>query len=303
MGTARGDWVLASERVAAALAVSESVGDRGNRPLYLGALADVERAAGRLGASARLGREAADLAAELGHAEWTCWAERMLGVTLLEMGELERSAERLRRAVDAGRASGARVHLILAAAALARVDSSRRDRASAAALGREVRGLLDEITVPTGRAWLFGWPATTDLAAVLVQQGRGFDAIRLVDTLIPAATAAGWLDAVASSLLAKGRALEAEGATDEAVAALRLGVATAEDAGMPLPAWRGHAALAAASGSEHHAEQARRIGLQLAESIEDQSERAVFLEFVEAHLADGGGGGGGAAPAGKGDSA
>jgi class 3 adenylate cyclase/tetratricopeptide (TPR) repeat protein len=285
-GWATGDWEDATARVRAGLAVNEEIEDRGNRPLFVGALCELERCAGRLGSSLRLGTEAAALATELGHGEWICWTECALGTALMEAGSVEPAIGHLERAVAAGRAASARLHLIRALAALASAEVVRGRLEGGADLAGEVETLLAEITVPPGGAWLFGWPAVTDVGLALVGLGRPERAREVVGTLLGPAEAGGWWTAASRARLVLGSALEAEGSAGAAAVLFREAAEGAERAGMPLTECRARIALARVAGSDEDARRARRIAASVASTLEDGAARAAFL----AGVGDGSGG-------------
>ena len=296
-GWATGDWEDALARVRAGLAVNEEIEDRGNRPLFVGALGELERCAGRLGPALRLGAEAAGLANELGHGEWICWSEYALGTALLESDSIEPAIEHLELAVAAGRAASARLHLIRALAALAGAEVVRGNLGGGAARVDEAETMLAEITVPPGGAWLFGWPAVTEVGLALVGLGRPEQAREVVGALLGPAEAAGWRTAAARARLVLGSALETEGSADAAADLFREAAEGAERAGMQLTEYRARAALARVAGSHEDARRARRIAASVASTLEDEAARAAFLAGVDDGLggrrgAPGQGGGG-----------
>ncbi len=287
---AAGRWDRAEAIISEGLSVNRQIGDRGNEPLFPATLAAIARTRGHYGRAIELGRRAIELASDVGHAEFLAWAEELLGWTLLDVFATSEAVEQIDRSLRAAAEAGARISMTRAAChlPLARWRAGDRPRAlEEAAAGEQ---LLREVTVPPGRAFLWGAQGPIALANMYVDAGDPSRALDLVATILDAALAAEWHEVVAAAALASGRAKAGMGDEAGAREALETAVQRAEYFGIPGLAWRAHAELAHVGPRDSrasHDARARELVAVLSRSIEDASMQRTFLEGAAAELSGG----------------
>src|SRR5712691_3710 len=102
-------------------------GGRGHetgRPLFVAHLGWIHRARGDYGRALGVGREAVELAEDVGHPWWIAFAGAMLGWTLTDLYRFKEAAIHLRRGLEAAELDGAESYLVRCLAQLAWVDWS-----------------------------------------------------------------------------------------------------------------------------------------------------------------------------------
>ena len=189
---ARGRWDQARELLSEALELTRSRGHRYQEPLFLDALGWLHRAKGDYDPAIELGREAAALGRETGASEWASWAEASLGWTLLEAGRPGDAAECLERGLETAEAANPPAQVTRCVCLLACARSLLGEGAHADALARRGAELLGRVTVPLGRAWLFGAHAYLALARVRIEAGDLDGAEAIATPLLDAARRSGW---------------------------------------------------------------------------------------------------------------
>jgi tetratricopeptide (TPR) repeat protein len=206
---------------------------------------------------------------------WAGWAAATLGWTLLDLRAAGPAAEVLERGLALAEQFGARSEIVrcLSQLAWARLLLGAHDEASA--LAARAEELLQRVSVPPGSAFLFGTPAYTAVARVLLANGEPKRGETLLTPVRDAAERSGWHEAAASSALVIGLCMEARGELDGATAALARAAELADDHGIPAPGWEAHAALArlCADGAPHLAAAAALVG-RMTTGLTDEELRA-----------------------------
>ncbi len=201
---ARERWDEALERLDEALELTRTRGYRYQEPIFIEARCWLYRAMGDYEAAIEHGHTAAELAHELGAAEWACWADASLGWTLLEAGKPAEAAECLTRGLRTAEASGppaqrARGECLLACALSL---LGERDRAGKhAARGEE---LLSQVSAPPGQAWLYGGHSYLAVARVHRDAGEPERAEAIAAPILAAAERSGWGRTLAGAKLLGG---------------------------------------------------------------------------------------------------
>ena len=239
IGQAR--WDDAAARLADAIAINRRTHDPGAEVLILDALSWLHRSKGSYGESLFAGRRAVALSAE---APWAGWTAATLGSTLLDLRHAGEAAEVLEPGVAWGERIGARHDLVRCLSQLAWARWLLGDQDEARALAGRGHKLLDEVTVPDGTAFVFGFQAYAAVARVLAATGAAEQGEAILRPVLAAAERRGWLEAVATSELILGLCLEARGELERASEALIGAASIADEHGIPAPGWEAHGALA-----------------------------------------------------------
>jgi predicted ATPase/class 3 adenylate cyclase len=189
---ARGRWEEAQELLAEALELTRGRGMRFQEPLFLDALGWLHRARGAYGEAIELGREAVALGHRSGGSEWASWAEASLGWTLLEADRPADAVECLERGLATAEAANPPAQVTRCVCLLACARAILGDRARANELAARGAELLDRVSVPAGRAWLFGAHAQLGLARVRIEAGDPKGGEAIAAPLLDAARHSGW---------------------------------------------------------------------------------------------------------------
>jgi class 3 adenylate cyclase/tetratricopeptide (TPR) repeat protein len=196
---ARGDVDPAIALISEALELTRRIGVRFQEGLFIDALCWAHRAKGDHEPALEFGREAVGLTESQGYMEWESWTRATLGWAMLEAGEVDAAAECLERGLAVGRSARAPAQILRSTALLAWARSELGDLDAAVRLRDEFAGVLAEVRVPPERAWLFGAHAYVAAARVDVALGRPDNAVALLEPIIAAAKASGWVEAIDSA--------------------------------------------------------------------------------------------------------
>ena len=279
VASATGRWEEAGSRLAEADEINRRCGDRLCRPLLVATRAGIERGRGDYGSALAAGAEAVAAAAD--GAWWGPWARTDLGATLLELHDPVAATEHLRPAAAASMMPAQRVRS-LAHLAWARWLQGERGQA-----GHDLdraEALLDGMTAPPGRTYLFGADAALACAQVRLARGEITRAERVVAPVVAAAEASDWREPLARGLLLAGRCRRLAGDRVAAQGLAGRALELADRTGLPGVAWRARAVLAGvAPGADALLNQARRGVLELSVAVSAADARG---RFVEAALAE-----------------
>jgi tetratricopeptide (TPR) repeat protein len=198
---ARGRFDEALGRLDEALELTRSRGYRYQEPMFIEALCWLHRAAGDYGKAVEHGRTAAELAHEIGAAEWASWTDATLGWTLLEAGEPAAAAECLERGLRIAEGIGSPAQLTRCVCLLACARSMLDDRDRADLLGMRGEELLARVSAPPGGAWLFGAHAYLAVARVRRDAGDAERAEEIAEPILGAAERSGWGKALTGAAL------------------------------------------------------------------------------------------------------
>ena len=196
---ARGDFDPAIALITEGLELTRRIGVRFQEGLFIDGLSWAQRSKGDYERALEYGREAVELTESLGGTEWVAWTRATLGWAMLEAGEVADAAECLELGLAAGRSARAPAQIVRNMALLAWARAELGETEAARALREECGALLDEIRVPTGRAWLFGAHAYVAAARVDVELGAPERAIALLGPIVAAAERSGWVEIVDSA--------------------------------------------------------------------------------------------------------
>jgi tetratricopeptide (TPR) repeat protein len=275
---ARGDWEDAFRRLDEARAINVEL----DVPYLLTLQAWLERARGRYGEALRLARTAAT-AAEGRNTQWTAWAETNLGAILAELGAVDEAIEHLEAGRVAAERAGIRIQLVRLAAhlALARVHAAEPGAGAGELASAE--GLLDQISLPPGKAFLYGLDAYLAVARVHLAGGEVEPAAHRLSPLLPAAQSAGWAEGVARSALVLGECSARLGKVEVAAGLFEQALEAAKGGGLPPVEWQAHVAVAGLSRehgdgavAEKHLGLARALVDILVASIDEPEVRGLF---------------------------
>ncbi len=189
---ARGRWDDALAILDEALDLTRSRSHRYQEPLFLDALGWLHRAKGDYERAIEFGLQAAALGEEIGAGEWASWARASLGWTLLEARSPADAADCLKRGLRTAEAANPPAQLTRSVCLLAAAQAILGEADSAAELARRGTELLARVTVPSGRAWLFGAHAHLALARVRIEAGDAQGAEAIAAPLLDAARRSGW---------------------------------------------------------------------------------------------------------------
>lgn len=283
---ARAHFEVAVERIDRALEVNRRCDDSLGRPLILATRCWLERSRGRYGAALSAGSAALESARAIGLHEWHAWAAADLGLTLLEIGDPERSARELAEGLVAAEEAGALGQRLRCRALLAEARAALGDADAASALAAEADDMLAGITTPARGAWLWGGLATLALARARLMLGRPERARELAAAVVSAAERSGWRELVAAGRLVLARA-GLELGDPGARAVVEAAVDEAAAAGLPGVEWRARLLLARTlseggrnGDAEGHASAARVLIERLAAELPDLELRRSLLEAL-----------------------
>jgi tetratricopeptide (TPR) repeat protein len=204
---AAGRWDEAHAAVEEAVDANRRLRNRFAEPIFLDARAWLACSRGDHEVAVRHGLDALGLAEELGSAEWIAWTSATLGWALLEAGRAGDAARRLTAGREAASAIGARGQLLRCTGMLARATAESGRPEAAATLAREAESILAQATAPPGRTFLFGGHALLAIGRAWLHVGRPERGRRILEPVLAAAEAAGWVEtaAAARGLLAAAR--------------------------------------------------------------------------------------------------
>src|SRR5207248_3721298 len=162
------------------------------------------------------GRRSVALGATVG---WEGWAAATLGTALLDLRAAASAAEVLESGLAAAERVGVPNEIVrcLGQLAWARLLLGAEDEASV--LAARAEGMLQQASLPDGRAFLFGTHAYAAIARVFLATGAPEQGEALLMPLLDAATRSGWREAAAAAELVVGLCMEARGELELAGAA------------------------------------------------------------------------------------
>jgi len=264
---ARAQWDQAAERLDDAIAINHRVRDPSAEVVILDAMCWLNRSRGAYDDALTAGRRAVARGADVG---WDDWAAATLGWTLLDLGAAAPAAEVLARGLATGEGAGAPKETVRCVGQLAWARLLLGDRSEASALAAHAHELLEHVTAPSGAAFLFGVPAYTAVARVLLATGAPERGEALLLPVRDAALRSGWWEALAMSELVLGLCLQERGEGDHAAAALTHAAELADRYGIPATGWEAHAALARlGDDSARHLAAAEAIVIRIAAEVKD----------------------------------
>jgi class 3 adenylate cyclase/tetratricopeptide (TPR) repeat protein len=187
-----GRWEEAVRQIEKALEMVRELGWRIHEPLFVDALCWTYRSRGDHERALAKGREASELAHQLGIQEWAAWTDATLGWALLDAGSPEAAAETLERGMRAAEAADAPAQITRCVCLLAWARSNLGEREAAAELATRGEELLARVSAPPRRAWLFGAHAYFAVAEALLAGGQPERAEALVAPIVAAAEKSSW---------------------------------------------------------------------------------------------------------------
>lgn len=281
----RAEWGEAAARLEEALRLARQIGDRGNEPAYLAAMAWLERSRGDYGRALMLGREAVSIAEEVDHAEWIAWSSVFLGWVLEELRELEEARGRLAAGIEQSRRAGAVHHLFGCTAHLAWAAWLAGDALAAQAAGEEASGVAGSIVAPAAMRYLQGGHAYLALARAMAALDDPARSRTLAAPIRDAADHVGWTELAAGARVVLGTVDGRDGRLGEGRSQIEEGLALAAHAGLPslrLEARLALVELAERGGSPLDAERERASAMRIVREIADTiGERDIASRFEE----------------------
>ena len=265
---ARGDWDTAIRHLDEALAANRRIGSRAIEPMFVAHLAWINRSRGQYGRALELGRQAVDMAHEVGHPWWTAFAEAFLGGLLIELHAPDLAAPHAERGLEAAEREGAESFLVRCLALAALTAWLRADAPGSLAFLQRAEALLAEVVTPTGRVFLHGFDAYLAVARVRLDMGDAERARKLMELLRTEAETAGWREAAARAGILEGRSRAALGDPGGAEPVLLRALEISEAIGLPGAAWETHAALVSVLRTRGLADGAAKHGLAAGGIIE-----------------------------------
>ncbi len=290
----QGRWDDAIAQLEEALAINRRIGDRGNEPLYASTLCWVYRSRGAYEQALVHGRQAIARSEVLGNTESTAWNAACLGWTLLEVYALEEAVRHLEQGMEAAEGSMTISHVLRCTGPLAWTYWLLGETERAQTLAAQAEALCQQLTVPSGRAFLQGIHAYVAIAWVHLASGEAERARQLLTPVLAAAETCGWQEAIAYGSLVVGQSLVACGDGERAEQALQRALQVTHDVSLPGVAWKTHAALAdyyrgrkQIDAAARHQAQAHTIMKQLATTLGDATMRQGFLHSARSQLGEG----------------
>jgi DNA-binding SARP family transcriptional activator/tetratricopeptide (TPR) repeat protein len=236
-----GRWDEAERRLADAAAVNRRVRDPAAEAMILDALCWLHRGHGDYEDALSAGRRAVTAGACVG---WEGWTAATLASALLDLWAPAPAAAVLEHGLAAAERLRAPNEITRCLGQLAWARWLLGAREQATSLAARAQRLLEQVTAPAGGAFLFGAHAYTAVARVHLAAGAPERGVALLLPVRAAAERSGWKEAIAATELVLGLCLEARGEHDQAAALLAHAAATADEHGIPAPAWEAHEALA-----------------------------------------------------------
>src|SRR4051794_22432778 len=281
---AQGRWGEAARRLDEALEISRRMGDRFARGLILEARCWLERSRGDYGRALEVGREAGDITSDARNDVWLGWTAGTLAAALGDLRAWPEALELLETALEAADRIGARAQRFGAVGRLAWVRLQAGDRAGASAAAERWDAMLDEVRVPDGQAHLYQRQSYTDRARVALALGDVARAEEILLGISEPLERFGIRDGLAVVRLVLGACAEARGDHAGAEQLLASGLAATRDEGLPAARLALRIALARVTGSASHAEAARSLVEEIAESVGDEALAARFRSAAMAEL-------------------
>ena len=208
---------------------------------------------------------------------WEGWTAPTLGCLLLELGAPAAAAAVLERGLATAEEIGARQALTRCLSQLAWARWLLGTRDEARSLADRAEKLLEEVSAPSGGAFVFGTHAYVATARVHLGAGMPERGEALLQPLVTAAERSGWREAAATTRLVLGLCLEARGELDQAFAQLARAAEIADAHGIPAPGWEAHSGLARAhraagrlAAADEHAAIAEAIVERMTTGLKDE---------------------------------
>jgi DNA-binding SARP family transcriptional activator len=223
---AAADWDQAAAAMQTAIEVNRRSGHpswAAGYPMYLGWLA---RLRGRDDEALTLGRRALELTEQHEHLWEEATGCALLGTTLLLTGDRAGAIEVLKRGLAAAEAGGGEAYLLRCTAPLAEATGSP-------AVLAEADRLLEQASIPTDWAWVFGEDAYLSLARAWLGRGNPERARTVLAPLLAVAQRVPWIATLAATLAVDGRALLRMGENGQARAHLLRAEQLARKHGLP----------------------------------------------------------------------
>jgi class 3 adenylate cyclase len=281
-------WDAAAERLADAVAINRRVRDPLAEALILDALCWLHRSRGAYEEALAAGRRAVALGASIG---WEGWTAPTLGCVLLELCAPGPAAAVLERGLATAEENGARQALTRCLSQLAWARWLLGARDEARSLADRADKLLEQVSAPSGGAFVFGAHAYVATARVHLAAGMPERGEALLQPLLAAAERSGWQEAAATTRLVLGLCLEARGELEQAFAQLARAAEIADAHGIPAPGWEAHGALARAyratgrlTDADEHAAMAEAIVERVTTGLKDDELRDGLRERSTAWL-------------------
>jgi tetratricopeptide (TPR) repeat protein len=237
-----GRWEEAQQRIERAIELNRRRGQSIHHAPFGAALCWLHRSRGEYELAVRAGREAAESARELGHAEWAAWADADLGWALLESGAAGEAVEVLERGAKTAETVGAPNPRARCTSLLAWGRCLLGDRARAAEALAAAEDALAVVEPPADHAWLFGGHAYLAVGRAHVDLGDPEAAQTAATQVAEPAERAGWREVIAGAALVRGQAHAATDDASRASEALTRALAVAETTGLPFIADEARAA-------------------------------------------------------------
>ena len=200
LSVAAADLEQATAAVKTAIKLNRQGGYPRQGTWFLAHLGWLARLRGREDKAVTLGRRAMELTEQYEHTWWQASSRAMLGGTLLAVGDRHGAVELFERAVTAARQAGVESYLLRAIAPLAAATGSLELLGEAAAL-------LEQVTIPAGGAWVFGYEVYLSVAQAWLGHGDPERARAVLAPLLEVARREPWKVTLAEALVVDGRAL------------------------------------------------------------------------------------------------
>jgi tetratricopeptide (TPR) repeat protein len=167
-----------------------------------------------------------------------------LGSLLLELWAPGEAAAVLEQGFAAAEENGARHALARCVGQLAWARWLLGAPDEAQSLAARAERVLEQVTAPPDRAFVFGVHAYAAIARVHLASGAPERGDALLRPLLAAVERSGWREAIAITELVVGLCAEARGELERAHRLLVHAAEVADEGDIPSPAWEAHAALA-----------------------------------------------------------
>jgi DNA-binding SARP family transcriptional activator/predicted ATPase len=197
---AAADLTAAAAAAETAIELNRQAGYPRHAAWFVAHLGWLARLRGREEEAIALGRRAVQLTEKHEHTWWQSSAQAMLGGTLLAAGDRAGAVELFEHAMAAARHAGMEAYLLRSAAPLAAAGGSL------AMLGQAAE-LLENATMPAGRAWMLGYEAYLSVAQAWLGHDDPERARAALAPLLATAEREPWTVALAEALVVDGRAL------------------------------------------------------------------------------------------------
>jgi len=226
LAIAAADWDQAVAAIGTAIELNRQAGYPHQKAWFVAHLGWLARLRGRDEEALTLGRRALELTEQHEHTWWQATARTMLGGTMLTAGDRAEAIELLERGLAAAQQAGLEAYLLRSAAPLAAATGSR-------ALLSEAAGLLEQASIPSGGAWMFGYESYLSLAQAWLGHDEPERARAVLAPMLAVADREPWTPALAAALVEDGRALIRLGGRELAAAHLDRAARLAREHGLP----------------------------------------------------------------------